>query len=99
MIGGEVLFPTSDYHTMTVEDTDTSKTLAKAARQRDDRKLNEMLIIDSDCHHFETEALAEIIEFLEDPVMKQTAKAEISGRTERTTTLIPGNIGNQVLSG
>ncbi len=92
-------FPTSDYHTMTVEDADTTKTLAKAAKQRDERKFNEILIIDTDCHHYENESLAEIAEFIEDPVLKQTAKAETSGVTDRPTSLIPGNIGNQVLSG
>ena len=92
-------FPTSDYHMMTVDDADTTKTLSKAAKQRDDRHFNEMLIVDSDCHHFEQESLKEIVEFLEDPVLKQTAMAELMGRTERTTTLIPGNMGNQTLSG
>jgi predicted TIM-barrel fold metal-dependent hydrolase len=92
-------FPTSDYHMMTVDDADTTRTLAKAAKQRDAKKFGDFLIVDSDCHHFEQESLDEIIEFLEDPVLKQTAKAERMDRTERTTSLIPGNMGNQTLSG
>jgi len=92
-------FPTSDIHTMEIEDVDTSTTLAHAARQRDEHRFDQMLIIDADCHHFENESLVEIIEFIEDPVLKQTAKSELWGRGERTTTLFPGNIGHQTLSG
>ena len=57
-------FPTSDYHTMEIEDADTSKILAKAAKQRDAKRFNEFLIIDADCHHYETESLREILEYI-----------------------------------
>ena len=47
--------PTSDIHKMTVEEFDTKKLLVNAARQRDRRKLEDVLIVDVDCHHYENE--------------------------------------------
>jgi uncharacterized protein len=92
-------FPTSDFHTMDIEDADTSKILAKAAKQRDKKGFNDFLIIDADCHHYETESLREIVEFIKDPVLKQTAKSEISVGSGVTTTLLPAAIGQQGMAG
>ena len=35
-------FPISDYHTMEIENVDTSRTLAHAARQRDEEQMNRL---------------------------------------------------------
>ena len=43
--------------------------------QRDRRNFNDMLIIDVDAHHYETESMKEIVEFIEDPVLRQLAKS------------------------
>ena len=50
--------PTSDIHKMSVEEFDTKKLLLNAARQRDRRKLEDVLIVDVDCHHYETNRCA-----------------------------------------
>ena len=53
--------------------TDTREILANARRQADDRGLDDYYIVDVDSHHIETESWAEIIEFIEDPVVRQVA--------------------------
>src|SRR5512141_1657745 len=92
-------FPVSDMHMMDLEETDTTKILANAAKQRDERKFNDFLIIDADCHHYETESLKEIIEFIEDPVLKQKAKLETGPGSGVVTSLLPPRVGEQNLSG
>jgi uncharacterized protein len=92
-------FPNSDIHTMDIQEADTEQILANAAKQRDRNKFKEFLIIDSDCHHYETDSLAEIAEFIEDPVVKQNAKLETSVGSGRITSLLPPRVGEQNLSG
>ena len=53
--------PTDHLHKMAVEEFDTSKLLINAARQRDQRKFEDILIIDCDCHHYENESIKDII--------------------------------------
>jgi len=68
--------PTSEqYYKHSVESFDTSKLLEKAARQRDERKLDDVLIIDVDSHHYESDSYGEIIEYIEDPVLRQLAQS------------------------
>ena len=90
---GMMKFPVSDFHTMDIEEADTTQILAHAAKQRDEKKFNEFLIIDADCHHYETDSLREIIEFIEDPVLKQKAKLETSIGSGVVTSLLPGRVG------
>ena len=54
------------YFRMSVEEFDTEKLLTNAARQRDQRGFNDVLIIDVDAHHYETESMVEIVEFIAD---------------------------------
>ena len=68
--------PTDHLHKMTIEEFDTSKLLINAARQRDQRNLQDTLVVDVDCHHYENESMAEIIEFIEDPVLREATTAE-----------------------
>ncbi len=51
----------------------TEKMLHHAARQRDDRKLTEFPIIDCDSHHYESESIKEIAEYIDDEVLYQKA--------------------------
>ena len=96
---GRMKFPVSDFHTMDIEEADTTQILAHAAKQRDEKKFNEFLIIDADCHHYETDSLREIIEFIEDPVLKQHARLETSIGSGVVTSLLPGRVGEQNLAG
>ena len=54
--------------------TDTREILANARRQADERGLDDYYIVDVDSHHIETESWAEIIEFIEDPVVREVAR-------------------------
>ena len=92
-------FPTSDTHTMMMEEIDTTQALAKAARQRDEKRLGDFLIVDVDLHHYENESLREIVEYIEDPVLKQTAQSETMVGSGTTTTLLPAPVGQQNLAG
>ena len=57
----------------TIEGFNSGEHLANARRQADARKLDDVLIVDVDCHHYETDNFAEILEYIEDPVIKQVA--------------------------
>ena len=86
--------PSSDkFYSMSVESMDTSKLLKNAARQRDARKFNTFPIIDCDSHHYESESAAEIIEYLDDPVIKQLAESE-KWRMEKQKKKIQGRARN-----
>src|SRR6266404_6642209 len=92
-------FPNSDYHLMDVEEADTTKILAHASKQRDQYGFKNILIVDSDCHHYETESMRDIVEFIEDPVLKQNAKMQTSVGTGVQNSLLPGRVGEQNLAG
>jgi hypothetical protein len=91
--------PTSELHKMTIEEFDTEKLLINAARQRDQRNLQDVLIVDVDCHHYENESIKDIIEFIEDPVLRHTGQVYSGGGTGAQTPLLPGVVGYQDLAG
>ena len=62
------------------EHFDTREALRNAKRQAQDRDLARMLIVDVDAHHYETESWAEIVDYLEDPVMQHLARSSGLGR-------------------
>src|SRR3989440_11211430 len=65
----------SDFRRMAVDDFDLTKLLAHASKQAKDRGYERFPIIDVDSHHYETESMPEILEYLDDPVLKQLALA------------------------
>jgi hypothetical protein len=65
----------SDFRRMSVEEFDTPKLLAHASKQARERGYEKFPIIDVDAHHYENESMAEILEYLDDPVLKQIALA------------------------
>ena len=68
--------PSSDeIHRLTVEEFDTSKLLAHAARQAHQRNYSDFIIVDIDSHHYETDHLSEIYDYIEEPVIRQLGKA------------------------
>ena len=95
----EIELPTSDIHKMAVQELDTTKLLGHAARQRDERGYQDFLIVDVDCHHYENESLREIVEFIEDPVIKHGAKMATTGGTGVQTSFLPGLVGYQDIAG
>ncbi len=60
-----------DLYSLKVDGFDTEKLLKNAARQREERGLKDVYIVDADSHHYETESVGELLDFIEDPVMKQ----------------------------
>jgi hypothetical protein len=62
--------PTYD---LNVEDYNSSRHLANARQQADARGLDDVLIVDVDCHHYETDNFAPILEYIEDPSLRQVA--------------------------
>jgi hypothetical protein len=92
-------FPTGDFTKMTVEEFDTSKLLINAARQRDVRKYNDFPIIDIDCHHYENESIKDIVEFIEDPVIRNTGRLYSAGGTGAQSPLLPSTVGYQDVVG
>ncbi|MGE0747046.1 MAG: amidohydrolase family protein [Rhodospirillales bacterium] len=83
---------------MSVSEFETSKLLAKAAQQRDERNYQDVLIVDTDAHHYESESQGEIIEYMRDPVLKQLARssAQVS---QRAGMLSVGSVGYQDIGG
>jgi len=53
---------------------DTRTLLTNAARQAERRRYHEFMIVDVDAHHYETDSYEGIIEFIEDPVLRQLAR-------------------------
>ena len=65
----------SDFRRMAVEEFDTTKLLAHASRQARERGYDKFPIVDVDSHHYENESLNEILEYMDDPVLRQLALA------------------------
>ena len=83
---------------MSVDSFDTDKVLVNAARQRDARGLNDVLIVDVDSHHYESESMGEIIKHMEDPVLKQLAESS-NQVSQRGSMFALGRVGYQDIGG
>ncbi len=83
---------------VTVEELNTSKLLAHAAEQAKQRKLEDVLIVDVDAHHYENEHMSEILPFMENEVLKQLALSARAkgGRGNATGT---SSVGYQDMGG
>jgi hypothetical protein len=53
-----------------VEELNTSSALAHARSQAAARNLDDMLLVDVDSHHYESEHYGEFLKFMEDPVLR-----------------------------
>ncbi len=91
--------PTSEIHKMTIAEFDTGKLLINAARQRDQRNLQDVLIVDVDCHHYENESIKDIVEFIDDPVLRHTGQVYSGGGTGAQSPLLPSVVGYQDVAG
>ena len=65
---------TVNYRDLAVEEFDTRTLLRHAKEQAAQRRYEDFFIADIDGHHFETLSFAEIVNFIEDPVMRDQAK-------------------------
>jgi predicted TIM-barrel fold metal-dependent hydrolase len=82
---------------VTVEELNTTRLLAHARQQAHQRKLDDMLIVDVDAHHYENEHMKDIFPFMENDVLRQLAWAQ--GMKAGRGTLIPTQIGYQDMGG
>lgn len=80
----------------TLKSFDTTKLLKNAARQARERRYEDVFILDVDCHHYETESLPEILEYMDDPVIRHLGL--FAGNVGRSG-LIPSPIGSQDMAG
>ena len=90
--------PLSDNRRMKVDEFDSGKMLAHAARQAKDRGYKDFLIVDVDSHHYELESFNEILEYMPDPVMRQLAQSANAGNS-KGVGVMPGGVGYQDMGG
>ncbi|MGE0627573.1 MAG: amidohydrolase family protein [Hyphomicrobiaceae bacterium] len=83
---------------VTVDELNTTKLLAHAAEQAKQRKLEDVLIVDVDAHHYESEHMSEILPFMENEVLKQLA---LSARSKgaRGNAIGTSSVGYQDMGG
>lgn len=79
-----------------IEEFDTTRLLANAARQARERRYRDFFIMDVDAHHYETESLPEILSYADDPVLRHQGLS--SGNVGRSG-LLPAPLGSQDMSG
>src|SRR6202040_2864950 len=56
---------------VTVDELNTTRLLAHARKQAVQRKLDDVLIVDVDAHHYENENFPEILPYMENEVLRQ----------------------------
>ena len=83
---------------VTVEELNTSRLLAHARKQAVQRKLDDMMIVDVDAHHYENEHFADILPFMENEVFKQLSQSTRTSTRSRGT-FTPQTIGYQDMGG
>jgi len=86
----------TEAHRLSVQEFDTTKLLTHAAAQAAERRYKEFLIVDIDSHHQESEHLADIYTYIDDPVIRQTA---LSFLKTMGRDLMPGRGGYQDMAG
>ncbi|MEX2033799.1 MAG: amidohydrolase family protein [Xanthobacteraceae bacterium] len=90
--------PLSNDRRMSVDEFDSGKMLAHAARQSKQRGYEKFPIIDVDSHHYELESFNEILEYMPDPVLKQLAQMANAGNS-KGVGVMPGGVGYQDMGG
>ncbi len=82
---------------ITVDELNTTKLLAHASEQAKQRNFDDMLIVDVDAHHYETESQAEFLPFIENDVVRQLVTG---GLTKGRGSVIPvTQVGHQDMGG
>ena len=81
---------------ISIEDLDTAKILAHARKQADQRGFDDMLIVDVDSHHYESENYGDFLQFMESPVLRQLS---MGGSGKPRHSIVPSQIGYQDMGG
>src|SRR5262249_3136247 len=79
-----------------IEELNTTRLLAHARRQADQRNLDGVLIVDVDSHRYENECYDEFLPFIENEVLRQLV---LAGRTKGRQTLMPTQVSFQDIGG
>src|SRR5881392_3306143 len=87
-----------DFRRMSVEEFDTTKLLAHASKQARERGYQKFPIIDVDSHHYENEHLADILDYMDDPVLRQLALAG-SAPNAKNARIMNTMVGYQDMGG
>jgi predicted TIM-barrel fold metal-dependent hydrolase len=90
--------PLSDFRRMAVEEFDTTKLLAHASAQARERGYERFPIVDVDAHHYENESMAEILEYMDDPVLQQLAMSARQANA-KSQGMVPSGVGYQDIGG
>src|SRR4029078_11668681 len=86
-------FPSSgSLKPLTVEEFDTTRHLAHAARQAKERGFDKITIVDADTHHDETTSFRKMVGYCDSTVERQKANAASGGGRR---PMIPLNISYQ----
>jgi predicted TIM-barrel fold metal-dependent hydrolase len=75
---------------VSVDELNTTKLLAHARQQAVQRKLDDILIVDCDAHHYENENFDQILPFMENDVLRQVTMA---GRRSGRSSIVPSQAG------
>ena len=65
------------------QEFDTTKLLAHAAQQAKERGYKNFPIVDVDSHHYESELIGEILDYMDDPVLQQLARSARAGQRQK----------------
>ncbi|MCP3473313.1 amidohydrolase [Bradyrhizobium sp. CCGUVB1N3] len=76
---------------------ETRRHLANARKQAEDRGLDDVLIIDVDCHHYETDNIVEVIQYVENEPLRQVMLNTL--KTKSVSALLYDQPGYQDLGG
>ena len=85
--------PLSDFRRMEVEEFNTSKLLAHASKQATERGYKNFPIVDVDSHHYESESIGEILDYMDDPVLQQLARSARQANAKSVGMLPAGHAG------
>ena len=81
---------------VSVDELNTTNLLAHARQQADQLRLNDILIVDVDSHHYEMEHISEILPYVENDVLKQLL---LSNRAKGRGSLLPSETSFQDMGG
>src|SRR3984893_11170199 len=81
---------------VSIEELNTTRLLAHARRQADQRYLDDVLIADVDSHHYENECYDEFLPFIENEVLRQLV---LQGRAKGRQALSPSQVSFQDMGG
>jgi predicted TIM-barrel fold metal-dependent hydrolase len=81
---------------VSVDELNTTQLLRHARKQAVQRNFDDLLIVDVDAHHYESENYSEFLEYMENDVLKQLT---LSGRAKNRQAIVPSGLGYQDMGG